>query len=536
MTTPVNIGLPSKFEKFRTTGVNQLDVAIDIDASSTRFDILSAPPGVGKSLINMTVAKLCEGRRVLYLVSTIPLADQVYKDFHSMGVALIQGMGNYRCNDAPAFSNLMCNEGKCLAGFSCTLRNDGCDYFDAVRAAADTEIVLSNYAYRATTARHSDPTKIGVFDLVICDEAHLLLDWMSSFCAITIDIRVIKSLLKIAVPGNNDLSRWSTWAGSALNVLDAVAYTMRDDDRKALTQLAELRRDLTTIYKIDKSPWVVESWRYGVTLTPVEPAEFLEEYVFLGASKVLLCSASITAADAVAFGCDGDYTYHAGGTGFPVERRPIVWVPTTRVRYDMTEDDLRRWIDTIDDIIDLGLDYRGIIHSVSYDRMHYIYKHSRHQDLMIIHRSSGARNLDAFRGSFDGPPPTISEALDQYSLAWPPRVLVSPIVGTGYDFAYDRARWQIISKIKYLNPTDTLVKARMKLWREKYSLDYLETMAAKDTLQVYGRVDRANDDYGITYVVDDTWGRRVKNNAANPPWFVAAMSTAWTEIPRVEVV
>jgi len=154
---------------------------------------------------------------------------------------------------------------------------------------------------------------------------------------------------------------------------------------------------------------------------------------------------------------------------------------------------------------------------------------------MIIHRSSDKRNLSAFRGSFDGPPPTIAEALDQYILAWPPQVLVSPIVGTGYDFAYDRARWQIISKIKYLNPTDTLVKARMKLWREKYALDYLETMAANDTLQTYGRIDRADDDYGITYVVDDAWGKRVKNNASNPPWFVAAMSTAWAEIPGVEV-
>jgi len=528
---PTDIGLPTRFKRFRVNdisrNINQFDIAYEIATSDKRFSILGAPPGSGKTVINMAVGQLMEGKRVLYLVSTNQLLQQVYDEFSSMGIAPIKGMANYVCNDAvdnPVNNRTtMCNEGKCLSGYSCELRQNGCDYFNKVDTARNEDLVLSNFAYRASTARYSDPTNIGVFDLIICDEAHLLLDWMSDFCAIKLDRRDLKKLLGITLPNYNDISSWSKWASDNIDkVKDYIAESKRAGimSAKKTRVLAHLGQDLRTLSRIasSNSPWIIDTWRFGTSITPVEPGEFLEKYIFLNAPKIILCSASITESDAPSFNCD-DYTFFSGGSGHPVANRPMVFIPTCSVKYRMSDVQLRTWMLQIDYICDLGLDYRGIIHSVSYDRMRYIYNNSRHQANMIIHRGSTARG-DTFL-------PSIADALDQFFDAPPPIIIVSPILGTGYDFKYDLARWQIISKIPFLNHTTPLVAARKLLWTKKYKLNYLTIMAAKAVLQIYGRICRADDDYGITYIIDNAWGKYVSESLSNPMSFRNAMSTCY---------
>jgi len=554
MITPHDIGLPRAFTSFRVIdarrNIDQFDIAYEIATSSTRYNIIGAPPGSGKTVINIAAALLLDGARVLYLVSTNQLLRQVANDFRSIGIASIIGRANYPCNDAvdsysSSLSNrTMCNEGKCLSGYSCDLRANGCDYFDRVYEAYDSTLVLSNFAYRASTAKYSDPKAIGEFDFIICDEAHLLLDWMSDFCTIELDRRKLKKLLGLILPDyGNDIAAFSKWAFDNVDVATEIyrdkRHRLTQDDgdsstaaatHKQLNEIRQLGLDLEVLSRIavegnasNSTPWIAEPWRYGNNITPIEPGEFLEQYIFLNAPRILLCSASITNADAPAFNCGDDYTFHQGGTGFPVENRPIIWVPTCKVSHGMPPGRLALWMLHMDQLIERSLNFRGVIHSVSYDRMRYIYEHSKHSQHMIIHRSSSGRS--------DRRLPTIEQALEQYYNTPPPVILVSPVVGTGYDFKYDRARWQIICKVQFLNPKSPIVKARKALWKRKYKLDYLTVMAAKAVLQMSGRSVRASDDWAATYVIDDAWGNYVSKSNANPMWFKNAMSTCWKGLP-----
>jgi len=528
--TPIDIGLPSRFTSFRnlSEGVDQFDLAYEIATSSTRFNLLGAPPGSGKTIINIAAALLQdEDARILYLVSTNQLLRQVQDEFESIGITPIMGAGNYPCRDATSSTmrrTTMCNDGKCLSGYQCDYRDDGCDYYDAVRAAKDARLDLSNFAYRASLAKWSNPDAIGKFDFIICDEAHLLLDWMSDFCTVELDSREY-SKLGIYLPETYSIIDWSRWMEAHLDDIsrackDQAVFASVRDARK----LKQLESDAKLIADIEQyDSWSLEKWRYGVRITPVEPGQFLNQYTYLDALRILLCSASITKSDASSFNCGKDYTFFQGGTGFPVRNRPLIWVPTCKVSYNMPESRLRLWMLQIDSLIDLTQGYSGIIHSVSYDRMRYIHDNSRHKT--IIHRSNTSRSQQL---------PTIWEALEEF-YAIPGSILVSPVVGTGYDFKHDLARWQIIAKVPFLNPTSPIVKARTRLWKSKYKLNYLTLMAAKAVLQMYGRIVRAEDDWGVTWVIDDAW-QYVSKSPAISMWVKNAMSTCWDGLPsKVEV-
>lgn len=540
--TPSSIGLPEKFTSFRydeRTKTDQFDTAYSIASSDKRFTILASPPGSGKTLINMAAGLLAaeNNYRILYLVSTNQLLQQVYDDFKSIGVKSIIGMGNYVCNDAIdgwthaidrwTRRRVMCNEGKCLSGLSCSLRSTGCDYYNAVDRALNSSIVLSNFAYRASCARYSDPYNIGKFDLVICDEAHLLLDWMTGFCTIELDVRDVRSLLCIELPATEygpSLESWSSWARDHVQI-DGPAR--RSSDPKINKKFERLKSDLLLLSHAKNDEWVVEQFSARkVEITPIEPTGFLEKYIYLSAPKIILSSASVTESDAQLYGCStGDYQFIIGGSGFPVKNRPLIYIPTCTVKHRMTDARRRLWLLQIDHLCELGSDHRGIIHSVSYSRMMEIYESSAHRDRMIIHSSSGSRGSSL---------PPLNKALELYRTT-PQSILVSPVVGTGHDFKDDDARWQIICKIPFLNPHSPIVKARKRLWKSKYKLDYMVVTAAKTVVQMYGRPTRSLDDWSTTWIIDDPWGKYVGRSRAVPMYVKNAMSTCRRgSPPRVE--
>jgi Rad3-related DNA helicase len=147
-------------------------------------------------------------------------------------------------------------------------------------------------------------------------------------------------------------------------------------------------------------------------------------------------------------------------------------------------------------------DRKGVIHAVSYRRARFILDNSQHKDRMIVHGSdTRAYAIDKFMKM-----PASSGA-----------ILVSPSVDTGYDFAYDRAEYQVIVKIPFVDTRGTVVKARCK--EDK---DYSAYIACQTLQQMTGRVCRAEDDHGETLVLDD-----------NIVWFVPRyrryLNNWWTQ-------
>lgn len=521
---PSDLGLPPKFKSFRR---GQLDAILDIAASEKRFTLLSSPTGSGKSLIAASISRLITGR-TLYLTSTKGLQAQVINDFTSIGAKDIRGQNNYKClavepdGELAAFGspNTGCHEGPCHEGGKdiCVLHERGCTYYDAVRVAAKAPLVITNYRYWMTINRFSDPDTIGQFDLLVLDEAHNAPDELADFCTVNLDRTDVREMLGMALPSIEDGDEaWIDWASVALKTARVRYAKARQElnspghDRRtalsALRRLTKMGRDLKELSKAhswrDSEPaspdvyipgtrvdWVPEHTSHGIKFSPIWAHAYAEEYLFKGIKKIVLVSATLQPRVATYLGISpnvSEFREHA--STFDPKKRPFVWVPTTRVDRAMTDGQVRVWVNKMDAIIAKRQNVKGIIHSRSYDRAAEIMRRSKHKDILLTHTKLNTR-----------------EIVEKFKRAKAPCVLVSPSVGTGYDFPYDECRYQIIAKVPFVDMRSEVLKARVK--SDKRYSNYL---TALELIQQTGRGMRAEDDSCETFVLDD-----------HIEWFMAA--------------
>jgi len=223
----------------------------------------------------------------------------------------------------------------------------------------------------------------------------------------------------------------------------------------------------------------------GVRFDPLNPARYAESALFRGIEKVVLVSATVRPKTAAILGIvQGDMEFIEYPSTFPVSRRPIIHFPTIRMTYRNEQDDglMSEWLKTLDAWIGprIALGRKGIVHAVSYARMKFIVDNSEYAWCMMTH------------GTWDR-----ERKVAEFRQANGPCVLVSPSIGTGYDFAHDAARWQVIAKLPFASTQDPVVRARQERDR-----DYGLYQAAQDLQQAAGRINRAESDWGETLILD----------------------------------
>jgi Rad3-related DNA helicase len=94
-----------------------------------------------------------------------------------------------------------------------------------------------------------------------------------------------------------------------------------------------------------------------------------------------------------------------------------------------------------------------------------------------------------------GEPP--SDVIELFRNSGPGTILVSPSVGTGYDFPQDDCRWQFMTKIPF-EPPSKIVKAR-----EADDPEYRSYQAMQALVQAFGRDMRSKTDWSERFIGDD---------------------------------
>jgi Rad3-related DNA helicase len=111
--------------------------------------------------------------------------------------------------------------------------------------------------------------------------------------------------------------------------------------------------------------------------------------------------------------------------------------------------------------------------------------------------------------------------LEQFKQAEAPAILVSPSMGTGVSLDYDLARYAIIAKMPFPDQGDKLVAKRLQTGGKKVWYQYA---TAAELVQSSGRIVRADDDWGITYILDANFGWFMKGNKhLFPQWWMDAV-------------
>ncbi len=533
---PTDLGFPERFEGWRK---HQDDAILDLASSDRRFLGLVAPTGSGKSLTYMAYARLADFGRVCVLTSTRALQDQLGRDFEELD---IRGQANYPCVVADDPETTVA-EGACHFGVVCDKRDHwvtdesgekvlveghGCDYYDRLKEARRAPIVVTNYSFWLASNRYSGG--LGQFDLLVCDEADAAEVELAGFLSFHLGARDCWEFTQTELPGDSE-GEWRPWMVKVLGVLEARAAwglgrgsTL--EDARWLNKARRIAAGIGQILGLKPGSYLAEKTvsrrgsAAGMTWNVVNPGPYAEEWMFLGIPRVVLSGATVRTKTFDLLGIKKDEREMLEyPSTFPVARRPVYVVEgAPRMNYRTEADEKSIWIDIIDRYIDPRRErgWRGIVHTVSYQRAREVVGLSRHSDIMITNDGSDGLSgaMERFRRSDGG-------------------ILVSPSVTTGVDLPYDAARYQVISKIPYPDMRSKVLRARMK-----EDPEYPAYVAAQAMVQATGRVCRAEDDYGETCVVDGNYGWFMSKYAAFTPrwWRAAVRRVPRTRMPRVPEV
>lgn len=537
--TPVEMGFPEKFAAYYP---DQLEAIDRIVGNARRFTALAMPTGSGKSLTGVTAAMLHpDVTRAVYLTSTKGLQDQGARDFASIGLIDLRGARNYPCiavNPGARLSRFRrhgqsyvgCDEGPCHSGVWCPKAPDpkqphirpDCTYYGLVHDARRASLVMTNYAMYLASEEYAQG--LGTIDLLVLDEAHDSVSELETFLTIELssdDAKYVGSKF----PKGATLQNWKDWAnhfrGPLAAKLEALDMMPPHDiegmrDRR---KLKAVYHKLERLGEIEPMKWAVEEDGLSATFCPIRVAAYAEPYLFRGVKHVVFMSATLTHKTLGDLGLSRDqYAFWEAPSRFPIEHRPVISVETTppvRVNHRMDEDQKFFWMRRIDRIIEprQRLGWKGILHTVSYERMRDLHRRSEFKHLMVIHDPKGHVHGETVFHS-------LSQAIAFFKDASQPYILVSPSIVTGYDFPDDDCRYQIIAKVPIPDMRGPIMKARGEIDKE-----YAGYLAMQKLVQACGRPVRGPLDWAETFIVDDTFGDYFYrfNRKHAPRWFQDAV-------------
>lgn len=465
----------------------------------------------GKTISYLTAA-LVKGGRTAIVTATKPLQDQISEDFSSIGVFDMRGLQNYTCVALAEGGELekmwtkrwgkpTCDVGPCTSGIRCDLKQGGCTYFDANRAANAAEVVLTNYAY--WIAIHKYGQGLGKFDRLILDECHSADSSLASAMSVELNDKDFRELGSQPPKASAPIQNWRMWARVQLNKVqgkleffaqgarvgqtvgaDGTLVLVRDTDLPDASEMRFWKRlegKCATLSEASDD-WVVETdERKTIRISPIWVRKYAEECLFLNIPRVIMMSATVRPKIKDLLDITGTCLFKEYPSTFPVWRRPIYWIPTVRLNNASPQEDLKTWVVRIDQIIARRLDRKGIIHTVSFQRQQYLLAHSRFRHLM--HANMPGNTRDVVKGFRDADAPAL---------------LVSPSVGTGFDFPFDLCRYQIIGKVPFRDPRGAIISAQ-----SKEDPNYLNYLTSQDLVQLYGRSNRDPLDFSETFLTDD---------------------------------
>lgn len=508
---PHKIGLPSHFTSWRP---QQDEAVLDLIASTKRFCGLVLPTGSGKSLVYLSYAVLSQGRTCI-LTSTKSLQDQLTGDFGRLsGYQEVKGQSNYLCLAEPPTT---VDEGPCHGGVFCELKKGGCTYYDVLRSASVSRIVVANYAFWLYSNRYG--AGIGKFDTLVLDEAHAAPDELAGFLSAYISDKTCERFgIGYATEGN-----WRSWVEESIPPLtqELSHLELCDKARDVVHRVVACKRLLAQIELIHgtEGSWVAERRTKGMQWDLTDPSPYAESLLFRETPKVIFSSATVRQKSLSLLGIsEEEVDFFEGKSLFPVKRRPVyVCYPkldgqSVRLTFRSSDAELEAWLRHIDAIIADRLDRRGVIHTVSYARAKLVYERSAFRRYMLLHKPGGEQ---------------ITAAVEALKMMVPPAILVSPAVATGIDLPYSAAEYQIIAKVPFPDMRSKILQARAQI-----DSSYVHYLTMQTLVQAAGRGMRAEDDQCETFLIDGQWSWFGSKYATySPRWFRAAIRSV-SSIPK----
>lgn len=460
-----------------------------------RFVILEAPPGVGKSLYAVTLARAYGPAYILTL--TKQLQAQYSGDFGPIGARELKGRAAFQCPN--------CGDTCAIGGkkFKYPKQCTPCDYKTAKKRAFRAPICICNYAsYMANV----NPMQGGQRPLLVCDESHELDQTLLDHISITIAAGTLPIPVREPFPLANDVDACFDWLVGFL--VDAANYDRERLSEKAEIELEHLEKKAAYALECrSREKWIVEpvEGKTGFALKPLTVRSFGEERVFQYGERVLLMSATILDAEKMAdsLGIDpAEMAFVSAPCPFPKEHRQVV-ASTLNMTMGHRNRSWPAMVAQIQAIMEGHNEEKGLLLTPSNEMLKYIQGGLSQDQAHRLVLASGATRLVEYNRHCDSTEPTVLAACGYWE---------------GADLFGDRSRFQIIPAIP--RPCwKGQIAARGKMDPRWYRMKSIAKL-----LQGTGRSVRSGSDFCVTYVLDGALRQEAEApDSLLPDWFREAI-------------
>lgn len=497
--------------------IKEIQKAFD---SGVQTVILEGPVGSGKSAIAMSLARYYGKSHIL--TPRKSLQDQYFDDFSDFTV-MMKGRKSYPCfpmgtdtnkglryktaiqeiykGNTPKFAGQDCGSAPCInnTNYRSTCTSDRlCPYIGAIAVASGNDHIIHNFhsfVFQASLNGFFDKR-----DLIVVDECHDMEDMLRELLTKSVIVRGRSFISdRVELPEFKTTEEWHEWFSQSefMPPEDTNARTMYDEELKSLND----SRMVNFVLDIEETfPAMGTRFRF----IPKHTGNATEALVLSYGNKRLLMSGTIYDKEYFCYRIGlrpEDVRFIRLPSTFPERHRDIV----LKDRY-LTDNSARCWKDNFDTIVsniqtvlNAFPNQRGLIHSPSY---------SASRDILRALKDRGVKRVV----SHD--PETFRDSLKEFFSDSPAdAVFLSPICQQGVDFKYDRARFQIVVRVPYLNAGDVFVKSML----EAKDFQWYNYKALITFGQMLGRPVRSEDDTGVTVLLDSRFKKFLQSNRSLLP-------------------
>lgn len=497
-----------------------------------KYILCQIPVGGGKSPIGLTLSgHLAQSIGNSFILTPQKILQTQYQNsFTKEQLFSLFGKSNYTCKP----KNTNCDIGSELK----PMCND-CPHKKAMGAARLAPNTVLNYHLALLLFALANEISLKKRNLIVFDECHTLENYLTEFNSFQIGEKRCRQFnVNWQQPYNEeDAIDWinSTYLPAVFEEkkkLEDIAedirsrYTMGEQMDKADADILTKAKDVSehylkvnyfTLNTIDyiKTHYVLVKDKKSFKFKELYGKEVFKQLCEPMADRFLFMSSTILDKDSYCADLGippEEAAFISVDSEFNLDNRPVFYLPQMKMTYGWNSDEKKsqrtKMIDAIIQISKVHENDSGIIHTGSFQISNWLVNQLQGKvKHRIMHHNPSQDGEN--RQSRDT---VINEFITDDS---EPKLLISPSITEGLDLKDDLARFSIVCKVPYPYLGDAWVKRRQEISREWYM-----RQAMISIIQSTGRVVRSKEDWGYSYILDESFlglYRSMKKKV--PKWF-----------------